>query len=106
MAITAMTPVIQVLTNSDADLISAIPGGTVITASLVITNTDVYPRLVYIHVRTGAAAQGNAILWGASVYPNKPIVIELDPLPASWIVSGKADLGSEVNVLVSGSQET
>lgn len=104
--ITAMTPVIQVLTNADATLIAAIPAGTIITASLFIENTDVYPRYVYIHVRTGAAAQGNAILWNAVIYPNKPIVIELDPLPATWIVSGKADLGAEVNVLVAGSQET
>lgn len=102
--IQAITPINQVLTNADVAIVT-VPAGETHTYTVIITNTDTVDRLVYLHVRTAAAAQGNALLWGRRVRPNAPLSIELDSLPAATIISGKADVGSVVNMLLMGNKD-
>lgn len=104
MPISAFTPKVQQLTNSDA-AIATVPAATTYRMNVLVSNTDTVQRTVCLNLRTGAAAQANAIFWNTPIDPGRVIEVSFEA-PANWIVSGKADVTLKVNVIITGWQET
>lgn len=103
MPISTFTPAVVQLTATDAQVI-VVPSNASYRLNILVSNTDTVQRLVYLHLRTGAVNQNNAIFWGTPIDPGRVIEVSLEA-PANWIVSGKADLTGKVNVIVTGWQE-